>query len=290
VTNDVHFLLNRRQQECGPKAVIMGIVNVTPDSFSDGHEFFEPGRAIDHGKNLLADGADIIDVGGVSTAPFRKPISVDEELRRVLPVILGLKKLGNVIISIDTSCALVANAALEMGASLINDQSAGLFDADMPSVMTKAHAVVIMHDGKAVTSGVESGETIIYDNVLKEIYSFFDKRILELAKANVFPKKIIVDPGIGFGKGLKDSLTIINNMHYFQDLGAASLIGLSRKSFLGQITGIAHPKDRDAATLGAEALALFGGANIIRTHNVKAARAMALVVDSCLKEQQGRGL
>ena len=215
-------------------AQIMGIVNVTPDSFSDGSLFFNPSDAIEHGKKLIAEGAHLLDIGGVSTAPNRPQVLVVDELKRVLPVIEGLRLSGITNLSVDTRRACVAKAALDRGATWINDQSAGLFDPDMPAVMAKAKGVVIMHDGKGGNSGVEAGEGVIYDDVIKTILLFFESRISALSQQGVDPKRIVVDPGIGFGKGLKDSLTIINNMHRFKGMGARCLIGLSRKSFLGE--------------------------------------------------------
>lgn len=269
----------------GEKTFIMGVLNVTPDSFSDGGDFLHHETAIEHGRKLYEEGADIIDIGGVSTAPHAPAVSLQEELDRVIPVIENLKLLGISNISIDTKRAPVAELALSAGASWVNDQSAGLFDENMPHAMKKADAVVIMHDGGGLSSGVDAGEAVGYQDLLSEIADFFAGRIKELACAGVSPDKIILDPGIGFGKGEKDSLSIINNMHRFS--GAMNLIGVSRKSVIGKITGLKDPKNRDYASLGAHAAAVFSGANIIRTHRVLETKQMMQVLDRCLKERRG---
>ncbi|HXW54095.1 MAG TPA: dihydropteroate synthase, partial [Myxococcota bacterium] len=161
----------------GHKTWIMGILNVTPDSFSDGGDFYDTQAAIAHGLELAANGADIIDVGGVSTAPNAKSVSAEQEHQRVIPVIKGLNGKGITAISIDTTRADVALAALEAGASWINDQSAGLFDPDMPSAMAKADGVVIMHNGGGVASGVLAGESVFYADIIDTLRKFFHRRL-----------------------------------------------------------------------------------------------------------------
>ncbi len=241
----------------------MGILNTTPDSFSDGGNFTNLTQAIKHGLKLINDGADIIDVGGVSTKPGAKHVPEQEEIARVIPVIKNLVKEGVSKISIDTKSALVAQMALDNGATWINDQSAGMGHSNMPKVMRQAQCIVLMHSLN-LESGVDAGELVKYDNIINEIRTFFIKRIevLKLPK-----EKVVIDPGIGFSKGLDDSLEIIKNINKFNDLGQ-TLLGLSRKSFLGKLTGIPEPKDRDFVTLGANMAAYLNGVNIVRTHNV----------------------
>lgn len=267
----------------GARTYVMGIVNVTPDSFSDGGCYVEPDYAIEHGIRLLEEGADILDVGGCATSPNAKLISEEEELKRVVPVIEGLRRRGISNIAIDTMRSSVARQALSAGASWINDQSAGLFDTEMPKLMSMADGVVLMHNGGGATSGVEAGELVVYPDVMRDVRDFFCGRVAALTACGVSQEKIIVDPGIGFGKGLLDSLHIINNMAPLRKLGVMSLIGVSRKSFLGKLSGIKIPKERDFASLGAAAAAIFSGADIIRTHNVRATVEMTSVLDSCLK-------
>lgn len=264
--------------------ILLGILNITPDSFSDGGKFISPELAIKHGLELLRQGADMLDIGGVSTAPGAKLVNTQEELDRVLPVISGLVKHGVTNISIDTSNSLVAREAIKLGATWINDQSAGLRDPDMPSVMCLAERVIIMHY-RGNNSGVQAGEEIIYEDLLGEITNFFLARITSLTQSGVARDKIILDPGIGFGKGLSDSLKIISHMHTWKNLDNTSyktLIGLSRKSFLGKILDIPQPEDRDMATLGANLAAMISGADIIRTHNIRATYEAIRVFKACM--------
>jgi dihydropteroate synthase len=263
----------------GKVTYICGIVNVTPDSFSDGGKYLDTKAAILHGLTLMKEGAHIVDIGGYSTAPNHVYVSVEEELSRVIPVIKGLKAHGIDAISVDTMRARVASLAIKSGASWINDQSAAQMDKDMPSVMKDADGIIIMHNGGGQTSGVMAGEEVNYSCILKAVKEFFLNRVKNLSLLGVKKDKIIIDPGIGFGKGLKDSLFIINNMHELSELGAMLLIGLSRKSFLGKMSGIKNPIDRDVISLAASAMSVLSGVNILRTHNVKATREFFLVFD-----------
>lgn len=257
----------------------MGIINVTPDSFSDGGSFLDLPHAVDHALRLIDDGADIIDIGGVATSTYARAMSVseDEELARVLPVIEALSKRCIKNISLDTSRSNVARRALMAGASWINDQS-GLADEEMPLAMTKADGVVIMHNNAGTMSGVVAGESQHYHDVVSNLCDFFSERVERLVKAGVRRENIVTDPGIGFGKGVLDSLRIINAMHRFGD---RTLIGVSRKSLIGKLSGIEDPSRRDVASLGATAVAIFSGANIIRTHNVRATKEFVQVLDHC---------
>jgi dihydropteroate synthase len=275
---------------CDQRVYVMGIVNVTPDSFSDAGVFFRRDRAVAHAEKLVLEGADIIDIGGVATSPHvinSDIVDEDEEMRRVLPVIKELVKRGIRNLSVDTSRARVAHEALLLGASWINDQSAGLNDPSMPEVMARAQGIVLMHNGGG-PSGVEAGNRISYHDVIEDVLLFFRTRIAVITAAGVRPEHIVVDPGIGFGKGLADSLSIINNMHRFQEVAAVNLIGLSRKSFLYPLCGIKDPACRDYASLGATAAAILSGARIIRTHNVRATVEMARVFTHCLTKKIGR--
>lgn len=265
----------------GERTYIMGVVNVTPDSFSDGGQFLNSQKAVEHGLRLLEEGADILDIGGVATSPGSTEVTESIELARVLPVVEGLVKNGVSAISVDTFRANVAERALDLGAAWINDQHAALKDARMAEVLTKAQAVILMHN--VGSSGVHAGERIIYDDVVKEIAAFFSNRINTLLDQGLKKENIIIDPGIGFGKGLKDSLNLINNMHIFNNLAAMTLIGVSRKSFLGSLLDISNPALRDEASLGAAAAAIASGAHIVRTHNVKATYDMVRVLDACKK-------
>lgn len=268
------------------KIYVMGVLNVTPDSFSDGGSFSQTNAAVDHAQRLLDEGADILDIGGIATSPHVKDHpSESEELSRVLPVIEALVKRGIRNISVDTFRARIAHEALLAGASWINDQSAAQYDPVMASVMCKADGVVLMHNQGGPT-GVDAGEKCHYDGIIDYLLAFFRDRITALVAEGVARERIIIDPGIGFGKGLNDSLTIINNMHRFGDVAAHHLIGLSRKSFLQPLTGIKDPRDRDHASAGAHAAAILSGARIIRTHNVRACVDMARVFTQCLAQKK----
>lgn len=273
-----------RMLTIGARTYVMGVINVTPDSFSDGGLAFSKDHAVAYGQRLLEEGADIIDVGGVASSPklaHDYSVSEEEEYRRVIPVIKELAARNIRNISVDTWRASIAEAALDAGASWINDQWAGLRDPLMPKAMAKADAIVLMHNSGG-PSGVDAGERIIYHDIIDHLIAFFSDRIDELESCGVDANNIIIDPGVGFGKGLKDSLAIINELHRLDVIDAVRLIGLSRKSFLYPLTGIENPVERDYATLGANAAAIVSGAHIIRTHNVRASVEMARVLDQCL--------
>lgn len=267
-------------------AQIMGVLNVTPDSFSDGGHYFSSDAAIKRGIELIEAGADIIDIGPESTSfytdPNKKPVSASEQLDRALPVIDGLVRHGVRMISIDTTSAEVAKAALEHGVSWINDQQAGCGDPLMPSVMRAAQKVVLMH-GFGMGFGVEAGEKARYQQqVMAALKTFFHERITALGAAGVEREKIIIDPGFGFGKGLEDSLTILGNLAELKSLQTPILIGLSRKSFIGKLLSINEPIERDGASLGGNLLALLSGVEIIRTHNVKMLKQAKRLVEEAL--------
>jgi dihydropteroate synthase len=262
----------------GERVVIMGIVNVTPDSFSDGGQFAEPQAAIDHALKLIDQGADVVDIGGVSTAPNAAFVDVHEEARRIFGVIDGLIKMGKSNICVDTSSPHIAAEALKRGAAWINDQSAGANEAMCQAVLS-AQAVVLMHSRGQ--PGVQAGEWVSYGDLFGDINGFFAERMHRFVQRGFAKERIIVDPGLGFGKGLTDSLTLTANMNKFAGAASWSLIGASRKSFIGKLTGIMSPAERDFATLGAHMAAVCSGADIIRTHNVLATSQMLQVFDAC---------
>ncbi len=253
------------------KTLIMGIVNVTPDSFSDGGLYFEAKDAIEHGFKLLKEGADILDIGPESTSyytdPNKKPVDAHEQIKRAVPVIKELAR-ANVLMSIDSSNAEVAKAALDNGARWINDEKAAVANSLMPSIMKQAEKVILMH-GFGLGFGVYEGEKNHYSSVLDELLGFFKERIESLSAMGIEKDKFIIDPGFGFGKGLSDSLTILNSLEVFHSLGLPVLAGPSRKSFIGKLTGIERPSERDHASLAANVMAVMKGASIVRTHNVK---------------------
>ncbi len=256
---------------------VMGVLNVTPDSFSDGGRFMSEDSAVSQALNMTRDGADIIDVGGESTRPGSIPVKADEEIKRVVPVIKRLKALINIPISIDTSKAPVAEAALTSGASMVNDITGLKGDREMADVIAKHDVpVVIMHiNGTPRTMQTDP----YYEDLIGDITGSFVWSI-EMAKdAGVDENKIIVDPGIGFGKRLEHNLRIVKELRRFKMLGRPVMIGLSRKSFIGEVLG-APVNERLIGTTTGLALAISNGANIVRVHDVKEALEVTRMVDS----------
>ena len=247
---------------------VMGIVNVTPDSFSDGGSLSTLQAAVDHTRFLIASGADIIDIGGESTRPFADPVNLNEELERTIPLINAIRTFSDIPISIDTRKAEVARQALAAGASLINDVSALRGDPEMIALAADSSAeLIIMHmQGTPDTMQVDPR----YEDVVGEICDFFTERLTTLAAAGIDPARIIVDPGIGFGKRLQHNLSLIKHIDRFAELGRPVLLGHSRKRFLGDLTGCT-PQDCDMATAVISALCL-DKVSLLRVHDVTATR------------------
>ena len=248
-------------------AYVMGILNVTSDSFSDGGLYRDKNEAINYALEMIESGADIIDIGGESTRPGSEPVTESDELERVIPVIDGiLNSKPEAILSIDTTKANVAKQALKHGASIVNDISGGTFEQNIFEIVSEFNAaMILMHiKGKPKTMQVSPE----YSDVIAEVYDYLEKQSSIAVKHGI--EKIIVDPGIGFGKKLEHNLSLINRIDYFSSLGFPILIGLSRKSFIGNILNL-PVEERDDATNSMNMLALSKGARIIRTHNVKQA-------------------
>ena len=250
----------------------MGVLNVTPDSFHDGGEFVNVEKAIFHAKEMIQDGADIIDIGGESTKPGSDPVSEEEELRRVVPIIEALAN-EDILISIDTSKPKVADQCLEKGADMINDVT-GLGD-EMRNVAVKHGCpVIIMHmKGKPKTMQ----QDVHYENVVKEIKEFLAERV-RLAKEKGITE-IYIDPGIGFGKELSHNLELIRRLNEFNEI-APVLLGASRKSFIGKLTNDESTADRLEGSLAVAAIGIMNGVKILRVHDVKESKKVALVVDA----------
>lgn len=257
---------------------VMGILNVTPDSFSDGGKYFSTDSAVDRALQMIDEGADIIDIGGESTRPGSDRVESREEISRTIPVIKKLISLRkNLIISIDTTKSEVARQALESGASIINDISGLTFDKDMISVARDFKAgVIIMHiKGNPKTMQLNP----FYEDVIKEVKDFLISQV-KLAEDNGV-QKIIIDPGIGFGKRVEDNFNIIHNLESFKSIGYPLMIGLSRKSFIGKTLNL-EVDDRDIPTVLLEAISVVKSARIIRTHNVKYCRQMVKLVSNII--------
>lgn len=244
---------------------IMGILNVTPDSFSDGGEFTTTEKATEQAIKMIADGADVIDIGGESTRPGAAPVSAEEEKKRIVPVLHKLRQVSQCPVSIDTTKALVAGAAIDFGATMVNDISAGRFDSEMlPLVARSKVQICLMHMQGTPRTMQENPR---YKNVVGEVKEFLQSRIEACLKAGIEKEKIVVDPGIGFGKNVEDNLALLRNLDQLQELECSVLIGTSRKSFIGALTG-ATVENRLPGSLAGIAVAVQKGASIVRVHDV----------------------
>jgi dihydropteroate synthase len=260
---------------------LMGIVNVTPDSFSDGGRFLECDAAVEHGRRLVGEGAEIVDVGGESTRPGAEPVAADEELRRVQPVIAGLAAAGTgAQISIDTTKASVARAALRAGASLVNDVSALRGDREMAGVIADSGAeCCLMHMlGEPRTMQHEPR----YDDVVGDVKAFLAERLEFAVREGIDERRVLLDPGIGFGKTVEHNLELLRRLDELSALGRPIVIGTSRKSFLGRIAGEPSDPDRLAGTLASNVLALERGASVFRVHDVAPVREALAVAAATL--------
>jgi dihydropteroate synthase len=253
------------------RPLVMGILNVTPDSFSDGGQFVTVEQVVDHARQLVALGADILDVGGESTRPQgARSVSVEEELRRVIPPIRALAtEMPEVLLSIDTTKAAVAQAGLRAGASIVNDVSGLRLDAEMASVCAKARAgVVIMHSRGGV-SDMATYDHAQYESVVEEVKDELTSQIGIALSAGVAAEAIAVDPGIGFAKRGVHSLAVLNGLSSIADMGHPVLVGVSRKRFIAELTDEPVPTNRVAGTVAANVVALERGARIFRVHDVR---------------------
>lgn len=254
---------------CRARPVIMGVLNVTPDSFSNGGRYYQPAShpaiAIEGGRAVAAAGADLVDVGGESTRPGADPVADDEELRRVLPVVEALASDG-LVVAIDTTKAGVARAAVQVGAAVVNDVSAGaLDDRLLPAVAELNVPYVLMHmSGTPRTMQHDPS----YTDVVAEVFDFLGEGLQRCAAAGIDPQRVVVDPGIGFGKTVAHNLMLLRHLREFTSLGRPVLVGASRKSFIGQLTGDAPVDERLEGSLAAAALAVANHAAILRVHDV----------------------
>lgn len=249
------------------RAMIMGVLNVTPDSFSDGGEFFGTDEAVARGVQIASEGADVVDVGGESTRPGAEPVSLKEELRRVIPVIEKLRAKIDIPISIDTSKAEVASAALDAGASIVNDVTAGRGDEKMlPLAAKRKAAFVLMHMQGAPQTMQKNPH---YGNVVAEVADFFRQQYARALECGVDPMAIAFDPGIGFGKTLEHNLALVKNLERLRVHDTPLAIGVSRKSFLGKLIGTNEMNERMTPTIALTAILRTRGADIFRVHDVK---------------------
>lgn len=262
----------------GDKTRLMGIINVTPDSFSDGGRYATVEAAVAHAQQLVAEGADILDIGGESTRPGAQTVDEAEELARVIPVVEAVARVVDVPLSIDTYKASVAEAALAAGAVIVNDISGFRFDARMPEVIARHSAgVVVMHSRG--TPGALHGLSPVPD-ILAEVMASFERSLVVAGAAGIAPDSVVLDPGLGFGKTVEDNLWLLGTLPRLAALGRPLLVGPSRKSFIGKVTGKTDPADRLLGTAASVALAVAGGAHIVRVHDVAAMRDCVALVDA----------
>jgi dihydropteroate synthase len=259
----------------------MGVLNVTPDSFSDGGLFTTVESAVAQAKKLISDGVDILDIGGESTRPFADSVSVEEEISRVIPVIKAIRKHHSTPISIDTTKSLVAQKALEAGANYINDISALRLDPEMINIAKSSSVPVIIMHMQGTPADMQIKPT--YKNIIQEMVAFFSERIAWLVSHGVAKNRIIIDPGIGFGKTMSHNLTILKNLETFTQFGVPLLLAHSRKRFLGDITGVVEERNRDLATAVVSALCVSKNIAMVRVHDVASTR-QALEVAAAIEQ------
>ncbi len=263
------------------RTYVMGILNVTPDSFSDGGRFFDAKTAIDHALQMQKDGADILDVGGESTRPGSDSVSEKEEIDRVVPVIRELSSMQTVPLSIDTTKVEVARAALDAGANIVNDISGMTFEPEMASLVAERKVpVVIMHTADKPKT---MQKTFQYDDVVEDVFQYFAERIEAAHSAGIEKNKIILDPGIGFGKSVEQNFQLIRQLSRFLELGCPLLVGPSRKSFIGAVLDL-PVGERLEGTLAAVTASVLNGANIVRVHDVLESVRVCKISDAIIRK------
>ncbi|MTJ54925.1 dihydropteroate synthase [Anabaena sp. UHCC 0253] len=265
----------------GKRTYIMGILNVTPDSFSDGGKFNTTSAALNQAKTMVAAGADIIDIGGQSTRPGAEQISLEVELERVLSVLELLRPIIDVPISVDTTRSQVAKAAIAAGADIVNDISGGTFDAEMLTTVASLNVpIVLMH----IRGNPQTMQKLTdYENLISDIYNFLSQQITNAIAAGIDENKIIIDPGIGFAKNHQQNLEIFRRLRSLKNLNSPILVGASRKSFIGNILNQPDPKARVWGTAAACCAAIFNGADILRVHDVQEMQEVTLVADAIFR-------
>ena len=267
--------------DLGSRTHIMGILNVTPDSFSDGGLYDDATKAFVRAREMAAAGADIIDIGGESTRPGAEPLSEEEELRRIIPIIKHFAAELAVPISVDTYKATVAKKALEAGASIVNDISGLRFSPDMAKIVADHGAAVVIMHIKGTPRCMQQDP--VYDDVVVDVMSYLEEGIAIAVEAGVDREKILIDPGIGFGKTLEHNLTLLSCLDEFRCLGRPIVVGTSRKKFIGTILGIPVPEQRGDGTAATVALGIERGASVVRVHDVERMRHVARMTDAVLR-------
>jgi len=276
--NEYVLKTSRREINLGKKTLIMGILNVTPDSFSDGGLYCNQQKAVERGLQMVDEGADIIDIGGESTRPGAESIEASVELKRVLPVIESLVKQVKIPVSIDTTKANVAKIAIAGGAEIVNDISALHGDKKMTKTIKDAGAAVILMHMRGKPRNMQKGN-LVYNNLMGEITDYLKKSSEKALRAGIEKECLVIDPGIGFGKNPEDNYKIIKNLSQLKELGIPVMIGTSRKSFIGKVTG-GEPDARIEGSAATITAAIMNGCHIVRVHDVAAMKKVAAVTDA----------
>ncbi len=281
------FVLNLRGKilDLRMRTGIMGVLNVTPDSFSDGGKYFETEKAIGRGIQITEEGADIIDIGGESTKPGSEPISVQEEIDRVIPVLEGLLKYVDKPISIDTYKADVAEIALETGAHMVNDISGFQFSTNLPEILKRYGIPFVLMHIKGTPKNMQNSPK--YNDLINEIKDYFKEKINLALEHSIKFENIIIDPGIGFGKKIKDNFLLLKRLSDFKDFGCPILIGPSRKRFIGETLNL-PPEQRLEGTSAAVTAGILNGANIVRVHDVKEMIRVVKITDEILYYKENK--
>ncbi|MDZ4872007.1 MAG: Dihydropteroate synthase [Chroococcidiopsis cubana SAG 39.79] len=277
------LVIRDRSFEWGKRTYIMGVLNVTPDSFSDGGEFDRPSAALEQAQRLVAAGADIIDIGGQSTRPGAIEVSVAEELERVLSVVQLLRPAISVPISVDTTRAAVARAAIASGADIVNDISGGVFDPEMLATVAKLGVPIVLMHMRGTPQTMQ--QLTDYEDLIGEIYQFLESRVANAIASGIDPARIIIDPGIGFAKKYHQSIEILRRLSEFRALNCPILVGASRKSFIGHILEQPDPKARVWGTAAACCGAIANGTDIVRVHDVKEMHDVCRVADALFRSE-----
>jgi dihydropteroate synthase len=280
----ISFSGNGKSFECGNRTLVMGIVNVTPDSFYDGGRHDQNNAGVDHGLKLVNDGADILDIGGESTRPGSPSVSLEEELNRVIPVIEELSRQINIPISVDTTKSKVARQAIEAGANIINDVSAGLADPEILKVAAKYDVPYVAMHMRGIPENMQ--KNIHYDDLFDEINGYFSECLDTFKRAEMNLDKIILDPGIGFGKSAKHNFALLGNSKRFRIHGRPLLYGPSRKSFMSYV-GAENPDERLSGTLASVTACVLDGVEIVRVHDVAEVIQAVRIADQIRKSIVG---
>lgn len=276
--------LGRMFESIGERTLVMGILNVTPDSFSDGGKFADVGGAVAHGLQMASDGADIVDVGGLSTRPGSEPLTAAEERARIVPVIEKLTDQLEIPISVDTYQAEVAEAALDAGAAIVNDISGATFDPEMPSLIARRGCPAVLMHILGTPKDMQANPA--YGDLMGEVSAFLRERLACLAEAGVDDRLLMIDPGIGFGKTVEHNIEILRRLAELKSIGRPILVGTSRKSTIGKVLGGLPPEERLEGTAATVALSIANGADIVRVHDVKEMARVVRMTDAIARKTE----